>query len=88
MVLKGNATSFLISRVNYRSYSSAHVCFRFRYAMYGKDVESLMMYVRYDNGSELIQVWFDRDSTSSKWKYGQVQITSMADFQVKYILTY
>ena len=56
-------------------------CLAFWYHMYGPDINTLNVYTK-TGGSLRSVIWKKTGNQGDKWKYGQVFIRSLFDFQV------
>ena len=57
-------------------------CLRFRYMLQGPGEKALTVYRKTKTYRE-IPIWISKGITRGNWVYGQVQLSSISDFQVK-----
>ena len=71
----------LMSQPYGRSHDWHSKCLKFRYMLRGSGKKTLTVYQKTKSYRE-IPVWISRGSKAQDWKYGQVPLSAVSDFQV------
>ena len=81
-----NDTARLISALIPRN-SRPGTCISFWYHMYGPDINTLSVYTK-SGGSLGSPIWKRTGNQANKWKYAQVFVRSVLDYQVGFAKTF
>lgn len=63
-------------------YSTGQHCIQFFYSMYGRDIGSLALYVRYGGSRTRDRQFFKQGNQNNTWILGQASVTKKGWFQV------
>ena len=77
-----NQSALFISPLYDASHGGQSRCLRFRYMLQGPGEKALTVYRKTKTYRE-IPIWISKGITRGNWVYGQVQLSSISDFQVK-----
>ena len=64
-----------------RTSNSPLHCFKFRYLVYGREAHHLEVFLKY-RGKEESRIWTASQDDVDVWKYGQVPVGALHEFQV------
>ena len=76
-----NQSALFVSPLYDASHDGKSRCLRFRYMLQGPGEKALTVYRKAKTSRE-IPIWISKGVTRGDWVYGQVQLSSMSDFQV------
>ena len=76
-----NQSALFVSPLYDASHDGKSRCLRFRYMLQGPGEKALTVYRKTKTYRE-IPIWVSKGITRGNWVYGQVQLSSISDFQV------
>ena len=76
-----NQSALFMSPLYDASHDGKSRCLRFRYMLQGPGEKALTVYRKAKKYRE-IPIWISKGITRGNWVYGQVQLSSISDFQV------